>query len=193
MVLSVHDAYMCCPNDRLIVRGRYCGLSADSATCSKCLSDIGLGGFSLERWRESMRQEIAKCDLIVLPSETNKEMWEKIYTLGRYRIVPHGVPLPTEKSRPGKEFSVGFLGYADPAKGEELVKDLVRRLVFLSARTTARTIWKSWSHEAQTTKPVSSRESLSQQRASLTTSSDPARSRATCLWSSSFESSLLIA
>ena len=40
---------------------------------------------------------------------------------------------------------------------------------------------------------VSPRESLSQLRASLTTFSDPTRSRATYLWSSSFESSLLIA
>jgi len=124
----MHDGYVFCPNDRLVFGGQYCGASADPETCRRCLSELDLADFSVTKWRKDMAQEFGKCDLIIFPSNSNKSIYERIYPLKNYRIVPHGIPLPLKKAKPGIEFSIAFLGYADPAKGERLIKSIVPRL-----------------------------------------------------------------
>ncbi len=129
VVFSVHDGYVFCPNYSLTYRNNYCGLPDNHEICKDCLKSLGFNHLSLEEWRNSMLRELRKCDLIVFPSNTVKKLFYRIYGSMNHKIIQHGVHLPPGKVVPKEKFSVCFLGYAEPAKGEELIRLLVPLLL----------------------------------------------------------------
>jgi len=142
VVLSIHDHFPICPNLWLVApHGQYCGLPSDPLIHQRCLeTTFEEPTPSVSQWRAHYAQLLRDVDLTIFFSEDTRQRFSKLFSLSRTRVFPYGIRLPekgTSESPQGQDerpFSVCFLGYADVAKGKDLIRAVAPQLARAGVR-----------------------------------------------------------
>ena len=144
LAVTLHDYYYACPNVKLLEKGRhYC--AGHSEDCRACLADqmnLTVHADYKSWWRKRCRAVLEKADLLIVPSESAKEIYAGLMPelAGRIRVIPHGMdrtvsaPGQTEGGgRPQNEKGVregkrriAFIGWLNEAKGSQLACEMIR-------------------------------------------------------------------
>lgn len=143
LVCTLHDYYYICPRIKLMDgQGNFCGGCSDTTVCNTCMESAN--NFEFEKpknmdfigiWRREMHKALELCDLVIAPSQTAVDYYEKIFpSIGqRTRVIPHGIDLPqhnaasdTLRCDKNEQFHVAFLGGINQAKGSKVALKLIK-------------------------------------------------------------------
>ncbi|MBY0402406.1 MAG: glycosyltransferase, partial [Cyanobacteria bacterium] len=87
VLMTLHDYYLVCPSYNLLnVRNQYCGIDDIAFTkCGNCF------GNHLPEERQQIQSHLTGVDLAIFPSQSAQSIFEKIYTLKKTIVLPHGI------------------------------------------------------------------------------------------------------
>ena len=157
LVLTLHDFWMFCPRGQRIDSKLEICETVDRQKCESCLAELwphffpearAHGWFAkpaadrLARWDEHVRRVLARCDLLITPSEFHREKILE-FALPEERLVAlaHGLDVERLRRRrdpDGPIKTIGFIGTVIPSKG---VHVLVEAFVGLRDPSLALEIW----------------------------------------------------
>jgi glycosyltransferase involved in cell wall biosynthesis len=131
-IMTIHDSWWICERQFMVDNhGEYCNtIKIDEAKCESCMNSIdaelGLMNSTHSR-RNYLVQQLSKIDLIVFPSNFQKNLYKANMPEieGKFVINNNGVSFPAkgfEKSKKSKnKVRFGFVGGIGPLKGSEQI------------------------------------------------------------------------
>lgn len=130
-VVTMHDAWWICARQFMITsEGKYCHQSkVDLKICSRCVSNPALNPYRQHRLHEIL----AEAALMIAPSVFFRGVYaDNGFDTSRIVVNKNGVVpprAPIQRSAPsGRKLRFGFVGGEGPAKGSELIKQVLREL-----------------------------------------------------------------
>ena len=79
-IMTLHDFYMVCPSIVLLEKNEKCCVDNKECNCSECLKElIDVDGNIIEKWRNNVYNALRKAKLLVAPSNSTKEIFNKYY------------------------------------------------------------------------------------------------------------------
>lgn len=103
IILSMHDHYYVCPSIRLLdVDHIYCGGHCEKESCAACLkknAGIYVTEDYLKSWHENCRNAFSKCEKIIVPSQSAKDIYLDHYPelIDKIEIIEHGLEIKPDK------------------------------------------------------------------------------------------------
>lgn len=96
IITTLHDFYMICPSINLIDANNKVCMEQDAPDCSLCLKEkcgIYEGIELLPFWREMCEDVLAKCELLITPSNSTKDIFSKYYPALKEKtvVISHGM------------------------------------------------------------------------------------------------------
>lgn len=130
-VVTAHDAWWICARQFMITNeGKYCHQrKVDLNVCAKCVVHPALNPYRQFRLHEVLSQ----ADRLIVPSEFFRGLYiDNGFNPGRTVVNKNGVVPPrreAERTPPsGRPLRLGFVGGEGPAKGSELIKQVLREM-----------------------------------------------------------------
>lgn len=136
VVLSIHDHFPICPNLWLVdPHGQFCGLPSDPLIHKRCLEvTFEEPTLPVSQWRALYAQLLRDVDLTIFFSEDTRQRFSEIFSLSQARVFPYGIRVSekgtsrTLHEHDKSQFSVCFLGYANTAKGKDIIQEVAPQL-----------------------------------------------------------------
>lgn len=130
-VVTAHDAWWICARQFMITNeGKYCHQrKVDLSVCAKCVVNPALNPYRQFRLHEVLSQ----ADRLIVPSEFFRGLYiDNGFSPVRTVVNKNGVVPPRRKAArgpsSGRPLRLGFVGGEGPAKGSELIKQVLREM-----------------------------------------------------------------
>jgi len=123
-VISVHDYFLLCPNVNLLdAEDIQCAKISNRECCNKCTgADI-----DTNHRVDIIKRLLQNSSKIVIPNETVRENFNKLYGDLEYTVIEHGIRPFKERKKDRKDnnFNIAFVGVLIKIKGKNKMKYLV--------------------------------------------------------------------
>ncbi|MCL6601792.1 MAG: glycosyltransferase [Paenibacillus sp.] len=143
LVYTVHDYHLVCPSILLMDNhGDYCYENITVDKCKQCLHNkMGYGTSFREQWHSEVEKNIKLLNLIIFPSKSASEYFEREYKISQlhipYEVIEHGILInivPENKVldlenniTKRKVFNIAFVGNFAKHKGSQYISDVIRK------------------------------------------------------------------
>jgi len=129
-IMTLHDFYMVCPTIVLLEKNEKCCVDNKECNCRECLKElIDVDGNIIEKWRNNVYNALRRAQLLVAPSNSTKEIFNKYYKDLKIQVVEHGVDyeeLKKDKVKHDKK-NIAFIGGINKQKGVDILKEFVNK------------------------------------------------------------------
>lgn len=129
-VITLHDFYSLCPTINMLYKmEKYCG-DMKEKNCGECLKcKNGIRNEIIPRWRNVWEEFLLKMNKIIVPSNSTKEIINKVYKNIKIEVIPHGVKEISRNYIPkiDKVFNIAFVGVVSIHKGGNVLIELIKK------------------------------------------------------------------
>lgn len=135
--MLMHDFFPVCPSVNLIDQtGKYCMLPTEEK-CNQCFlknapEDIVTEVPSIVEWRREWKDFLQQCKEVIVFSKNSDDIIGNVFgKLDNIKIIPHKshyMPELNKKYKTTNTLNVGLLGILTNHKGQEIVRELVRKI-----------------------------------------------------------------
>ena len=129
-VITLHDFYSLCPTINMLYKTeKYCG-NMKEKNCAECLQyKNGIKNDIIPRWRTVWNEFLSKMDKIIVPSNSTKNIINKVYDNIKIDAIPHGVKEIDRNYDPiiENKLNVAFVGVVSIHKGGKVLDELIKK------------------------------------------------------------------
>ena len=129
IILTGHDYYYLCPLIKMS-----CNKVPEEKRCNECIQinlNLPLGKNYWKEWRYQFNYILEKCNYVIVPTESAKKVFTKIYIReqNKFKVIEHGIK--SEYKIIGNKLSnplnVAFIGGLTEEKGSKLILDIISK------------------------------------------------------------------
>lgn len=129
-IFTAHDYYMVCPTIVLLENNENSCVDNPNCDCEKCLKKVmNIDSNLIEKWRNLAYNTLSKMDLIIAPSNSTKEIFNKYYKDLDIKVIEHGIDYNNFEISENKsdKKNIAFLGGINKSKGIDFLREFVKK------------------------------------------------------------------
>lgn len=129
-IISLHDFYSVCPTINLLYKMEKSCIEEKNKDCGQCLQNkTNIKNNIVSHWQSEWKEFLSKFDEIIVPSDSTKNIINKIYKEIKIKVIEHGIDLQKSNyiSNIDDEINIAFVGVMAPHKGSKILEEMIRK------------------------------------------------------------------